>query len=349
MTQKQVTQSMNTITEENWGKISGNRNVKRYTISNGALAVSFINFGAIVQRIEFNGLDMVVSLPEPKLYEKFAIGCIGATVGRYAGRISEGRFSIDGKEYQLTQNQNGNHLHGGENGFHTRLWDSRIIESDAGKCVEFTLFSPDGEEGYPGNLKVSVIYRITDENGLEITFQATSNQDTIINLTNHSYFNPNGMQNNFPEYRNPSKTDNSHVELTIHSDHVLELNGQIPTGNLTPVEGTPFDFRKPRVLVCDMDGIPGESLGGYDHTFVLNPHRPEQPVASAKGLKSGVTVEFFTDQPGAQLFTMGNPGMAFAFEAQHLPDSPNHPNFPSTLLRAGDIFRSRTEYRFAKN
>ncbi len=340
---------MKTITEENWGRISGNRKVKRYTITNGELSVSVINLGATVQRMIYQGMDMAVSLPEPKLYEKFSIGCIGATVGRYAGRIAGGQFSIDGTEYRLTQNQNGNHLHGGKKGFHTRLWNSRIADSDKGECVEFTLLSPDGEEGYPGSLNVSVVYRVTDANGLEITFSAVSDRDTIINLTNHSYFNPNGIDTGFPGFRKPPKSDNSSVELTINADYILELNENgIPTGNFISVNNTQFDFRTPRILVSDMEGVPGKTLGGYDHTFVIGQHGAEQPVAVAKGLESGVTIEFFTDQPGAQLFTMGNPGMTFAFEAQHFPDSPNHPDFPNTVLRAGECFRSTTEYRFSQ-
>ena len=326
------------ITKENWGSISGNRTVKRYTLSNGELSVSVLDFGATVQRIVYRGLDMVVSLPKPKLYEKYSLGCIGATVGRYAGRIAGGRCIIDGSEYRLTQNQKGNDLHGGAEGFHTRLWNSRIIPSEEGGGVEFTLLSPDGDEGYPGNLNVCVTYRVTDDNGLEILFTASSDKDTIINLTNHSYFNPNGIDNT------PSpKSDNRTVELTVNADRVVELCGEIPTGELLAVEGTPFDFRTPRLLAGALRELPD----GYDHTFVFNRHEPEQPVAVAKGLKSGMTIEFFTDQPGAQLFTMGNPGTAFAFEAQHFPDSPNHPAFPSTVLRAGELFSSRTVYRFS--
>lgn len=339
---------MKIITEENWGKVSGNRSVKRYTVSNGELSVSVIDFGATVQRITFKGLDMVVSLPKPQLYEKFAQGCIGATVGRYAGRIAGGRFTIDGKQYQLTRNQNGNHLHGGEKGFHTQLWNSRILETDEGQCIEFTLLSPDGEEGYPGNLKASVRYRVTDDNSLEITYNAVSDRDTVINLTNHSYFNPNGIDSQFPGMHKRNIPDNSSVELIINADHILELNKDgIPTGKMLPVQNTPFDFRASRLLVSDMDGIPGKTLGGYDHTFVFNLHKPEQPVAVAKGLLSGVKIEFQTHQPGAQLFTMGNPGMAFAFEAQHFPDSPHHLAFPETVLRAGVLYQSTTRYRFS--
>ena len=333
------------ITEAVWGKTADGHDVQRHTISNGKLSVSLIDLGATVQRIIYNGLDMALSFPDPGLYERISKGCIGATVGRYAGRIAGGKCSIDGAAYQLTQNQNGNHLHGGEHGFHTKLWKSEIID---GEGIRFSLFSPDGEEGYPGNLNVNVVYRVTDDNSLEITFNAASDKDTILNLTNHSYFNPNGFEINFPDFRTTPSTDNSDTELQIHADRVLELDGDIPTGKLLPVDGTQFDFRSRRPLTSDIREIPGKTLGGFDHTFAFSPHEPEQPVAEAIGRKSGVKIAFFTDQPGAQLFTMGNPGIAFAFEAQHFPDSPHHPGFPSTVLRAGDVFRSRTIYRFSK-
>ncbi len=326
-------------TEEIWGRISRGRKVKRLTVSKDDLSVSVINLGATVQQILYRGKDMILSFPTPELYEKFSIGCIGATVGRYAGRIAAGQFSIDGVDYQLTKNQNGNHLHGGQSGFQTKLWESCVIDDR----IQFTLFSPDGEEGYPGNLNVRVTYRITEDNGLEIAFQAESDRDTVINLTNHCYFNPNGLDASFNKLTNPMNHDNRDVMLTVNADHVMELDGEIPTGQLLAVEGTRFDFRTPRILACDTDDL----HGNYDHTFVLNPHGPEQPVAIAKGLKSGVRIEFLTDQPGVQLFTMGNPGTVFALEAQHFPDSPNHPEFPSTILRAGDVFSSRTVYRFS--
>ena len=327
------------ITEEIWGEISDSRKVKRYTLSNGELSVSVMDLGASVQRVVFRGLDMALSFPKAKLYEKFFFACFGATVGRYAGRIAGGQFRLDGREYRLTQNHNGHHLHGGALGFSRKIWEGSVIGDD---CVQFTLLSPDGEEGYPGNLNVSVSYRVTRDNALEITFRAVSDRDTVINLTNHSYFNPNGIDTRFSLFRKPPKTDNRDVQLFINADHTLKLDGNdIPTGKQLPVDGTPFDFRTPKMLADD-----DPSHGGFDHTFVLNPHETEQPVAFATGLKSGVTIECFTDQPAVQLFTLGNPGGAFALETQHFPDSPNHPEFPGTVLRAGEIFTSTTKYRF---
>ena len=329
------------IAEENWGKIAKNITVSRYTLSNGELSVSVINFGATVQRIVYRGQEMIFSLPEARLYQKFSFGCIGAVVGRYAGRIAGGRFTLDGKEYRLTRNLKGNHLHGGRHGFNTKLWESRVIGND---CVEFTLLSPDGEEGYPGNLNVSVSYHVTDDNSLTVSYEAHSDRDTVINLTNHCYFNPNGVDNSPPALRRHDESDNRDIEMTIFADRVVELDREIPTGRLLPVEGTAFDFRAPRRLADGADA----SFRGYDHTLLFSPHAPEQPVASARGMKSGVRIDCFTDQPAVQLFTMGNPGSLFAFETQHLPDSPNHPDFPSTVLKAGEVFRSETRYRFTQ-
>ncbi len=333
---------MTTITRNSFGKISG-REILRYTLSDDALSVSVMPYGASVQRIVYRGRDMILSLPEAELYPKFSAGCIGAVVGRYAGRIADGRFTLDGREYRLSRNQGGNHLHGGRHGFHTKRWSGGIAE-DADGGVKFTLLSPDGDEGYPGNLRVSVTYRLTDGDCLAIAYEASCDRDTVLNLTNHCYFNPNGVDNSPPALRRHDESDNRDIEMTIFADRVVELDREIPTGRLLPVEGTAFDFRALRRLADGADA----SFRGYDHTLLFSPHAPEQPVASARGMKSGVRIDCFTDQPAVQLFTMGNPGSLFAFETQHLPDSPNHPDFPSTVLKAGEVFRSETRYRFTQ-
>ena len=335
------------ITQEEWGMIGG-KGITRFTLSDGDLTVSVITYGATVQRIVFRGRNMIFSLPDVKLYKKFSIGCIGAVVGRYAGRIAGGRLPLGGREYRLTRNQKGNHLHGGRHGFHTRVWNGEIVPTAGGSGVKLSLLSPDGDEGYPGNLHVSVTYSLTVDNGLSVSYEAFTDRDTVINLTNHCYFNPNGVDLSFTRNRQPDECDNRDVELTVGADRIVETDGEIPTGLLLPVEGTVFDFRTPRRLGGAAASIAGEPFGGYDHTFVLSPHAPEQPVASALGVKSGIRIECFTDQPAAQLFTMGEPGSAFAFETQHFPDSPHHPDFPSTLLRAGEVFRSQTVYRFSQ-
>lgn len=337
---------MNNMIKEDWGRTSDGSEIFRWTVSGDRLSVSFINFGATVQSIVYQGrldrLNIAASLPDVSLYEKLSKACIGATVGRYAGRIANGRFKIDGREYQLTQNQRGNHLHGGESGFGAKVWEGHEFSDQNGTGVEFTRFSPDGEEGYPGNLTVTVRYTVTRDDCLEIAYRAVSDRDTVINLTNHTYFNPNGMMLGEPQFYGDNRT----VELKIDADCVLEIADELPTGRLLPVDGTPFDFRTPKPIARDMPNAP-ETADGYDHTFVFRHAGTDAPVAAAYGVKSGIRIECFTDQPGAQLYTMGNPGFAFAWEPQHFPDSPNHPDFPGTLLRAGEEFHSRTMYRFS--
>ena len=337
---------MHPIIEENWGKVRGQQ-VKRYTLASDRLSVSIINFGATIQRITYGGKDMIVSLPDAETYARLSRGCIGATVGRYAGRINGGRFSLDGTAYQLTRNQDGHHLHGGNTGFGAKLWDNaETVSFDGGAELRLRLFSPDGEEGYPGDLHVSAVFRVTEDDTLTVAYQAeVSKKDTIVNLTNHCYFTPNGFSRR-------SGTDNRDVELMMDADHILELNHLIPTGKLLPVDGTPFDFRIPKPVSRDM-ADDEETASGYDHTFVFRHpdvyRHPDlsKPSVVAYGVKSGIQIECFTNQPGAQLFTMGNPGDAFALETQHFPDSPNHPDFPSTRLRVGDKFSSETVYRFS--
>ncbi|MBQ4397414.1 MAG: galactose mutarotase [Clostridia bacterium] len=340
---------MSGIRREVWGHTRSGGEIVRWTVARGNLSVSLINFGATVQRLVYQGTrgtyDVVASLPEAALYEKFARACFGATVGRYAGRIAGGRFCIDGREVRLTRNQRGNHLHGGKCGLNARLWEGSALgekEENDGASVMFSCLSPDGEEGYPGNLRVTVRYTVTADDALRITYDAVSDRDTVINLTNHSYFTLNGDSPDGPS----TGDDNHSVELTIDADAVLELSDSLPTGRLLPVAGTPFDFRTPKPIARDMDASP-ETADGYDHTFVLRQPGGDAPVAVAYGTKSGIRMACFTDQPGAQLYTMGNPGGVFALETQHFPDSPHHPSFPDTVLRAGDTFHSETVYRFS--
>ena len=367
-------------TKDFFGWSNDNEAIYQYTLSNGALSVSLMDLGASVQRIVFHGADMVLSFPDPFLYLLLSRECFGATVGRYSGMIAGGRFQIDGKEYGLSLNHEGSHMHGGFNGFATKLWKGGICEDRNGKFVQFTLFSPDGEEGYPGNLQVRVVYRITPDNRLIMAYDAESDQDTIINLTNHCYFNPNGFPAFQQEQVQAFQGDNRYVEMTIASDKIVELEGQLPTGRFSPVDGTKFDFRHPTTLEKCGEEESGDKDGCYDNTFVFSNHAPDQAVARAKGLKSGISIEWFTDQPGAQLFTMGSkqgflflmslrpdmpipeedepeseselelnePRNSFAFETQHFPDSPNQPHFPGTVLRAGEKFHSETTLYFSK-
>lgn len=338
---------MNPIIKEPWGKAPDGSEVFRWTLSGNKLSVSLINFGATVQRMTYNGRDIIFSMPNVETYAKFSLGCVGATVGRCAGRIAGGEFSLDGVNYHLTKNHRGHHMHGGAQGFSTKVWDGEMVDCDGGRGVAFRLLSPDGDEGYPGNLLVSAMFIVTEDDRFKITYRAATDKDTIINLTNHCYFNLNGIRTNaagFPE----SDGDNSDVELMINADFITEQADLLPTGNLLPVDGTPFDFRTPKILSCDMADAEETAQKGYDHFFVLREHAPNEPSVTAYCRRNGLLMECFTNRAGVQLFTMGNPGDAFALEAQGFPDAPNHPNFPSTVLRAGDEWCSETIYQFSQ-
>ena len=272
----------------------------------------------------------------------------GALVGRYGNRIANAQFSLDGETYQLAANNGDNSLHGGLKGFDKKLWDAEVISCDERAALKLTTVSPDGEEGYPGTLKVSVTYELLMDQ-LFITYEAETDKATPLNLTNHSYFNLAG-------------------EGTI-LDHILYINASrytpvddelIPTGELANVEGTPFDFRKPFVIGERIEEVPGGEPGGYDHNFVLDGSDDEK-VLAAKVMDpmSGRFLEVLTTEPGVQFYTgnfldgtLESNGKIFAknsgmcLETQHFPDSPNQPDFPSTILRPGNKFISQTIFKF---
>jgi aldose 1-epimerase len=273
----------------------------------------------------------------------------GALIGRYGNRIRLGKFSLDGQEYTLPINNAPNSLHGGPEGFHVRVWEAQPGTSADGQTLTLTYQSQDGEEGFPGNLHVTVVYTLTEANGLRIEYTATTDQPTVLNLTNHSYFNLN--------YRHDD-TILGH-ELTLHADRYTPVDDtQIPTGELKPVQGTPFDFTTPHAIGERIAQVPG----GYDHNWVLADELRTGAELAAVVYEpvSGRTMEVHTDQPGVQFYAgnflngslTGTGGVnygknyGFALETQHFPDSPNQPSFPSTVLRPGQTFRSTTEYRF---
>ena len=275
---------------------------------------------------------------------------LGVTLGRYAGRIANGRFTLDGVEHVLAKNSGPNHNHGGLIGFDKVVWDAKQIENS----VAFHRTSPAGEEGYPGNLDVCVTYTLTDKNELIIDYRATTDRATPVNLSNHSYFNLAGEG---------SQTVLLH-DLKINADAMLPIDKtSVPTGKIVPVADTPFDFRQPKPVGRDIDP-PNEQLAngsGYDHTFVLNPRKAgSMPVATLYEKTSGRMMKVFTDQPGLQLYTanfldgslIGKSGRPYArqsalcLETQHFPDSPNQSQFPNTFLRPGETYQSRTTYQF---
>jgi len=277
---------------------------------------------------------------------------IGATVGRYANRIAHATFTLDGTTYSLAKNDGDNHLHGG---FSKRVWTAKDISSSAGQALELTYLSKDGEEGFPGNLSVKVVYTLTDRNELKIDYSATTDKDTVLNLTNHAYFNLAGQGNG----------DILQQQIMIKADRFTPIDAtSIPTGELRSVKGTPFDFTTATAIGARIDQDDQQlKLGkGYDHNWVLNNPTPGSLFLAAEAYDphSGRMVEVLTTEPGIQLYTgnfldgihgrdgkVYNRRYAFCLETQHFPDSPNKPNFPSTVLKPGQHFQSTTVYKFS--
>lgn len=279
---------------------------------------------------------------------------LGAVIGRYANRIRHGRFSLDGREYALALNNGPNHLHGGVRGFDQVLWSADPFRDADGVGLALAYTSPDGEEGYPGTLDARVAYTLTDRDELIVDYRATTDRPTVVNLTQHSYFNLTG---------DPARDVLGH-QLRIDADRFTPVDGTlIPTGDLAPVAGTPFDFRRPTAIGAriDTDDPQLRYAGGYDHNWVLNGGDGAlKPAARAYEPTTGRTLEVYTTEPGLQFYSgnfldggiRGKGGhryghrCGFCLEAQHFPDSPNQPSFPSTVLRPGGELVSRTIYRF---
>lgn len=298
-----------------------------------------------------NLIDVVLGHDSLAGYAKPGEPYFGCTIGRYGNRIGNAKFTLDGKQYTLDANDGPNSLHGGREGFHTKVWDA--VQKDS-QSIVFTYLSKDGDAGYPGNLNVKVTYTLTDDNALQIDYEATTDAKTVVNLTNHAYFNLNGAG---------SGTINNH-ELMIDADNMTPVNATlIPVGKPMKVEGTPFDFRKPTAIGSRIDTTNEQIKNGrgYDHNFELNgANGSVKKVCTVKGDISGITMEVMTDQPGLQFYggnflngsEIGKGGKpyghrsAFCLEAQHFPDSPNQPSFPSTVLNPGQTYKQQTIYKF---
>lgn len=328
-----------------------------YFLKNGHAQAAVTNYGArlvslIVPDKSGTATDVVVGYDNINNYLHRPDTYFGAIVGRYGNRIAKGHFKLNGKEYTLPTNDGPNSLHGGTKGFDAGIWTGKQLSD---KSVQLYYLSTDGEMGYPGNLQVKVTYTLTDSNTLRIDYEATTDKATVLNITNHSYFNLNGQG---------SGTINNHL-LQLNADAYTPVDSTlIPTGKIEPVAGTPFDFRKPTAIGARInDNNQQLKYGkGYDHNFVLNKSKDSLGLAAVvEGDKSGIVLTVRTDQPGVQFyggnFMKGtNPikfgkkdeyRSAFCLETQHYPDSPNEPSFPSTELKPGQTFRSTTTFSFS--
>jgi aldose 1-epimerase len=348
--------SMVKITKSDYGKVDGEA-VYLFTLTaKDGTKVSITNYGGIVTSLfvpdrHGNMGDVVLGFDSLQGYLKGHpyFGCI---VGRCANRIAGAKFELEGKTYQLAKNIGENHLHGGNIGFDKKVWDAREIKNGDDAGVELTYISPDGEEGYPGELKVIVTYTLTQDRELKIKYFAESTKPTPINLTYHGYFNLKGAGNG----------DILGHQLMINADRYNVISDQLlPTGELRSVTGTPMDFRQPKLIGLDMARVEG----GYDHNFALNVNKDGSLIRAAVLSESstGRWMEVYTTQPGMQLYCgnfldgtiIGKNGKpyfkhyALCLETQHFPDSPNHPEFPNTILRPGEKFTSETVYKFGTN
>ena len=325
------------MTKEFYGHANG-KDIYKYTIKNANLQMSVINYGAIIEDLTFidlNNQNVSLVLKRNTLDEYIADrSYLGAVIGRFCNRIENGRFMLNGVKYQVTQNQKGNLLHGGEQGFNKKVWQVKQVTDNS-----ITLFyqSVDGEEGFPGNLDTTVKYTLTSENKLQIEYFATTDKDTIVNFTNHTYFNVNGIENT-----------TEGIELQIDSDNITAVDSnRIPHGDLTEVRGTLFDFNQKREFNCDFSGNQILSARGhYDENFVLNGQGIRR-IALISSKNTGIVMQVITDQPCMQVFSGNSKGIAL--ETQGYPNSINCPLFPSPILRKGEVYKTITEYAFSLN
>jgi aldose 1-epimerase len=348
------------VTKETFGKTSAGETVDLYTLRNvNGMETKITNYGGIVVSLtapDRNGkfADVVLGFNDLENYLTKNDPYMGAIIGRYGNRIAKGRFKLNGVEYKLAVNNGENHLHGGIKGFDKVIWTGRELKTKAGPAVVLTYLSKDGEEGYPGNLRVRVVYTLTNRNELKIDYSATSDKDTVTNLTHHSYFNLAGEGNG----------DILNHQVIINANRFVPTDaGSIPTGELKIVAGTPFDFLNATAIGAriNQDDQQLKFGNGYDHTWVINGRAGTlRRAAIVFEQTTGRGMQVFTTEPGVQFYTgnflngtlTGKSGKpyprrsGFCLETQHYPDSPNQPSFPTTTLRRGRTYTSTTIYRF---
>ncbi len=347
------------VTETPFGTTPDGAAVRLFTLTNAAgMEVRATTYGVILVSIRVPDRqgrfdDIVIGHENLEGYLTKS-RYFGAVVGRYGNRIAGGKVTIDGHAYQLTLNNGPNHLHGGTKGFDKVVWDANVVNDARGPSVVFTHTSPDGHEGYPGTLAARVAYTLTDANELIVEYSATTDKPTIVNITQHSYFNLAG----------DGSGDITNHRITLHADRYTPVDGnQIPTGELASVAGTPFDLRSETRIGDRIDADDAQLKGssGFDHNFVLvRKGRGLEPAARLVDPGTGRTMEVSTTEPGIQFYTgnkldgsmVGKGGHVYkartglCLETQHFPDSPNKPSFPSTVLRPGEQYRSTTVFKF---
>ncbi|WP_417887869.1 aldose epimerase family protein [Zunongwangia sp.] len=358
---KKIEQAENDfLTERVYGKTKDGKEISEFTLVNDAgVEVKIITYGGRITSLKVpdkNGqlADVVLGFDNLKQYTS-EHPYFGALIGRYGNRIANGQFSLDGEDYQLPQNDNGQSLHGGDKGFDKVIWTAKESENDPNSLI-LTYKSKDGEMGYPGNLSVTVTYTLTEDNSLDVLYEAETDKKTVINLTQHSYFNLSG---------DFSTKITNHI-VQIDADHFLPVNDKlIPTGELRPVKGTPFDFTSPKEVGKEIS-VKNKQLelaNGYDHCWTLNNQEDAMHfAASAYHPESGRFLEVYTTEPGIQFYTgnfldgtlpmQGGEGTyaqrtGFCMETQHYPDSPNQEKFPSTVLSPGEKYSSKTTFKFS--
>ena len=345
------------VTAKPFGKTPDGKPIQLYTLTNRTgMQVRIATYGGIIVNLfapDRTGhlADIVLGYGAIEPYFTKECPYFGALIGRYGNRIARGRFTLDGKTYQLAKNNGPNALHGGLKGFNNHLWTAEVVGQNP-PSIRLSRLSPDGEENYPGNLKVAVTYTLTNRDELRIQYAAQTDKATVLNLTNHSYFNLAGAgHGKVLEH-----------QIRIHASRFTPVNAAlIPTGKIEKVAGTPMDLRDWTPIGAKLKAVGGTPVG-YDHNYVLDRCPVVRPALAAEVWepRSGRLLKVYTDQPGIQFYTgnfldgtirgkggkVYNQHDAFCLETQHFPDSPNQPNFPSTVLRPGQIFRTTTTYKF---